>query len=73
MKATVRTQYLGPTDTRGSRVRVTGPNAQLTVVFDHNVSDMHMTALLRLYPDAAVIGEPSERFDGYTFTIETKG
>jgi len=62
---TVATKYYGPTDTRGSRIRVEyldGSNTKVWAPFDYFWSNPHTGALYDLHPGATVeyIGEMSK-------------
>lgn len=57
----VRTEFIGPTDTRGSRYRVTaedGTRRVRTYPADYSVRDMHETAAGRFAADALGMMKP---------------
>lgn len=45
--AIVRTRYMPPTDTLGSRIRVHGPDGYMTLPFDYAAPDPHLEAATR--------------------------
>jgi hypothetical protein len=68
----LRTKYIGPTDTRGSRIRAWMDGKQLTIPYDHGASCAHAKAAHMLAQ--AVYGTASiERLEmtnsGYVFAI----
>ena len=44
----IRTRYVGPTDTRGSRIIATGHGKQVSSSFDYAASDPHKAAVVAL-------------------------
>lgn len=43
----IRTRYMGPTDTLGSRIRVHGPDGYMTLPLDYAAPDPHLEAATR--------------------------
>lgn len=80
--ATVRTQFLPATDTRGSRYRVTDEQtrAQRTYPTDFAVRDMHETAAGRFAREVLGMTLPTidyadgrQPMRGYRFTLTDRG
>lgn len=44
----IRTAYIGPTDTKGARIRATGGGRQMTVAYDYAAIDSHAVAAAAL-------------------------
>lgn len=73
----IRTKYLGPTDTRGARIRATDGQWRITMPYPHelNVEDAHAAAAAKLVD--LIHGQNDERIeyavarstqdDGYCF------
>jgi hypothetical protein len=70
----IRTRYVGPTDTKGSRIRATGGGRSLTVPYDHAAQNAHLPAAEALAKalGADTVREVSHRpMDGYIYeTVE---
>ena len=44
----IKTRYIGPTDTKGSRIRVTYKNVSTSVPYNHDVDDAHAYAVAQI-------------------------
>ena len=58
MSTGVTTRYYGPTNHRGSRIRVKWVNDAKTMNFDHGANDPHMAAV-------------REAFESWGYTVES--
>jgi hypothetical protein len=78
---TLRTTFVGATDTNGEKVRVSGPHGQLTVSYDYGAYDMHDTAVSEYLarhnmPGALTFGANDRRRSltrsgrGYTYLLD---
>ena len=47
-KGSIKTKYVGPTDTRGSRIGVTYKGIYSTVTYNHSVDDSHLYAVAEI-------------------------
>jgi hypothetical protein len=76
MKATLKTYYSGPTDTRGSRIVAKAFGRQVTINYDYslNASDLHKKAAQAFAAKHSLegVGEPIGSHDrGYCFAVNS--
>lgn len=72
----IRTRYIGPTDTLGSKIKAVkvGGGGQLTVSYDHGSMDPHKDAALALAkhinPDTVRVQMVNTAPGGFVFRVE---
>ncbi len=74
MKLQIKTTYIGPTDTKGSRIKATFNGKSLTIPYDYSLNsyDLHFKAA-RMFAEkhGFQIGDEDSHDKGYKFTITT--